>query len=144
MSGIKITIENEVCTAVISENAIIELEPDWGPSQYARYFNSGCAAWTKDPECNLVYLRHQQNYATELLRHRGYLFLNEVYDMLGLPRTKAGQVIGWVYDEANPVGDNYVDFGIYNERNEDFVNGYAESLLLDFNVDGNVLDKLPD
>lgn len=60
--------------------------------------------------------------------------------------SKAGQVVGWVYDPENPNhnGDNWVDFGIYNidkERNRAFVNGYERSILLDFNVDGYILDK---
>ena len=65
--------------------------------------------------------------------------------MLGIPRTKAGQVVGWVYDENCPVGDNYVDFGIYDihrEKCRDFVNGYERTILLDFNPDGNILDLM--
>ena len=110
-------------------------------SPYARWFNEKCLAWTKNPEQNLYYLHHQQVYANEMLRARGYLFLNEVYDMLGIPKTKAGQVVGWIYDENNPIGDNCVDFGLLNTRNENFVNGYEKSVLLDFNVDGMILDR---
>ena len=65
--------------------------------------------------------------------------------MLGIHRTKAGNVVGWIYDEKNPVGDNYVDFGIYDihkEQNRDFVNGIERSILLDFNVDGPILDLI--
>ena len=65
--------------------------------------------------------------------------------MLGIPRTKAGQCVGWVYDEKNPHGDNFVDFGIYNlynEKSRDFVNGYERVIWLDFNVDGNILDLI--
>ena len=82
--------------------------------------------YEKDPEYNLMFLRQQERYATEKLRANGTLFLNEVYDMLDIPRTRAGQVVGWVYDEDNPIGDNYVDFGIYNVHrpsNREFVNG---------------------
>ena len=114
-------------------------------SDYARFFDELCPMWEKDPEYNLIFLKAQQNYANDLLRSRGHLFLNEVYDMLGIPRSKAGQVVGWVYDENNPVGDNYVDFGIYDvnrENNRDFVNGYERSILLDFNVDGNIWDLM--
>ncbi len=94
-----------------------------------------------------MFLKHQQNYANELLRSNGYLFLNDVYDMLGIPRTKAGQVVGWIYDEDNPnhKGDNFVDFGIYDihrQANRDFVNGYERVIWLDFNVDGNILDLI--
>ena len=111
-------------------------------SQYARFYDDGCTGWEKDSEHNLFFLKCQQNYANELLRSRGYLFLNEVYDMIGVPRSKAGQVVGWRYDEKNPTGDNYVDFGIFdihNEKSRDFVNGYERTILLDFNVDGEIL-----
>ena len=114
-------------------------------SDYARFFDDGCNGWTKDPEDNLYFLKAQQNYANELLKNKGHLFLNEVYDMLGIQRTKAGQVVGWIYDEKHPVGDNFVDFGIYNmdiEKARDFVNGYERTILLDFNVDGNILDLM--
>lgn len=114
-------------------------------SDYARFFDDGCTGWQKDAELNLVFLKHQQNYANELLQRKGHLFLNEVYDMLGIPRTKAGQIVGWVYDEKNPHGDNFVDFGIYDinrEKVRDFVNGYERTILLDFNVDGDILNLI--
>lgn len=116
-------------------------------SEYAKMFDDGCNGWDKDPNISMAFLRAQQNYATELLRSRGHLFLNEVYDMLGIPRTKAGQVVGWtydgVYDEEFNDGDGYVDFGAYDVHREsvrDFVNGYTPAILLDFNVDGVILD----
>lgn len=114
-------------------------------SDYARFFDESCVAWQKDPEYNLMFLKSQQQYANDLLKSRGRLFLNEVYDMLGIDRTKAGQVVGWIYDPVNPVGDNFVDFGIYDmdkERVRAFVNGYEPNILLDFNVDGNVWDLM--
>ena len=114
-------------------------------SDYARFFDDGCAGWDKDPEYNFVFLKHQQAHANDLLQSRGHLFLNEVYDMLGIPRTKAGACVGWVYDEKHPVGDNYVDFGILDgtkQANRDFVNGYERTILLDFNVDGSILDLI--
>lgn len=113
-------------------------------SDYARFFDEHCTNWCKDAEYNLVFLKQQQNYANDLLKSRGFVFLNEVYDMIGTPRSKAGQIVGWVYDENNPVGDNYIDFGIYtdSEAGHLFVKGVERSILLDFNVDGNVLDIL--
>ncbi|MDD2300234.1 MAG: DUF6353 family protein [Fermentimonas sp.] len=114
-------------------------------SDYARFFDDGCTGWEKDSEYNLMFLRAQQQYANDKLRATGRLFLNEVYDMLGVPRTKAGQVVGWVYDAENPIGDNYVDFGIYDVHREtvrNFVNGYERTILLDFNVDGNIWDLM--
>ena len=134
--------ENGKETTVTKTVPVVESEE---PSDYARFFCEGCAGWTKDPEMNLVFLRQQQNWANELLKTRGHLFLNEVYDMLGIERSKAGQVVGWVYDETNPDCDNYVDFGIYdiyNERKRAFVNGWERSILLDFNVDGDIYSLL--
>ena len=107
-------------------------------SQHARWFDDGCVGWTKDAEYNKAFLLHQQKYCNDLLRAKKELYLNEVYDLLGIPRTKAGQIVGWVYYEQNPIGDNFVDFGLDHERNRDFINGYSNTAILDFNVDGDI------
>ena len=114
-------------------------------SPYAKFFDETSLGWERDADYNLMFLRRQQDYANEKLKSRGHLFLNEVYDMLGIARTKAGNVVGWIYDEKNPIGDNYVDFGIYDlydDKKRRFVNGYEKSILLDFNVDGDILDLI--
>ena len=120
------------------------VDPDMG-SPYAKFFDEGCRGWEKDAEMNLMFLRSQQNYANDLLRSRGYVFLNDIYDMLGIERTRAGQIVGWVYDPKRTDIDNYIDFGIYNinrKKSRDFVNGIERVILLDFNVDGNILDLI--
>lgn len=112
-------------------------------SPYARFFDELCPDWNRDPELNMTFLRAQQNYANEMLQAQGYLFLNDVYDMLQLPRTKAGQTVGWKAGvSGSENGDGYVDFGIYrgSRAARDFVNGYEPSILLDFNVDGPIMD----
>lgn len=116
-------------------------------SDYARFFDDGNYGWEDDAESNLFFLKKQQEYANMKLQKQGYLFLNDVYDMLGIPRSQAGQLVGWIYkeNEENENGDNFVDFGIYNVKrkgNRDFVNGYIPTVLLDFNVDGNILDLI--
>ena len=116
-------------------------------SPYARFYDDGNTCWEKDPESNLYFLRAEQNYANDRLKARGYLFLNEVYERLGIPTTEAGQFVGWIYDPENPdhEGDNYVDFGIYDLHREgcrDFVNGRESVILLDFNVDGAIHKKI--
>lgn len=111
-------------------------------SEFAKFFDEYSSYWKESPEYNLTFLKQQERYANDKLKRNGYLFLNDVYDMLDIPRTQAGQIVGWVYDEKNPMGDNYVDFGIsdvYKEGCRKFVNGYEKSILLDFNVDGNIL-----
>jgi hypothetical protein len=118
-------------------------------SEYARIFHEGNTGWEKDAEHNLYFLHCMQNLANEQLRTKGHLFLNEVYDMLGFPRSRAGQQVGWVYDPSDETRDNYVSFGLYDvysdrvaERNAAFVNGYERSVVLDFNVDGVIYDIL--
>lgn len=113
-----------------------------GVSNYARFFNQSNHLWRSDSEYNLNLLRQLEVHATCMLRSRGHLFLNEVYDMLGMTRSKAGAVVGWVYDEKNPIGDNYVSFNIYEKCNQDFINGIDNCALLDFNVDGCILDRI--
>ena len=100
--------------------------------------------WEPNNEYNLMFIKAQENYANDLLKAKKRLFLNEVYEMLGLPATKAGQVVGWVYDPKNPIGDNYVDFGLYSDNlsYSDFVNGMDPAILLDFNVDGNIWELM--
>jgi hypothetical protein len=136
-------VQNEDGTETVVKKTVNVADPNLY-SDYARFFDEACPGWTKDPEFNLMFLKDQQRFANDKLKAQGYLFLNEVYDMLGIPRTKAGQVVGWIYDEKNPIGDNFVDFGIFNEnitKARDFVNGYERVILLDFNVDGNIMDN---
>jgi len=138
----KVTTDENGETTV--EKEVVNVTGLEGISNYAKFFDEGSIEWQKDPEDNLTFLKLQEQYANDLLLSHGYLFLNDVYDMLGLPKTKAGQIVGWVYDKENPVGDNYVSFDIYNthrEANRNFVNGYEPVILLDFNVDGNILEN---
>ena len=114
-------------------------------SDYAVIYDDGCNGWTKDPELNKFFLKSQERYANDRLKAKGHLFLNEVYDMLGIPRTKAGQIVGWIYDEKHPNGDNFVDFGMLNindTKKRDFMNGYERNIVLDFNVDGPIYDLI--
>lgn len=118
-------------------------------SEYAKFFDESCPDWQKSPENNLHFLRLQQAAANEKLKIQGHLFLNEVYDMIGLPRTKAGAVVGWLYPEDRYESlqlNGFVDFGIYdmwaNAKRADFVNGYERNILLDFNVDGCIYNYI--
>ena len=125
------------------------IDPDSNPldniSEYARFFDATSNNFEKDPEYNMMFLRRQQDYANEMLKSRGHLFLNEVYDLLDIPRSRAGQVVGWVYDkDGNTNGDNYVDFGLYrnDQGTRRFINGLEYNILLDFNVDGVIYDMI--
>lgn len=133
--------ENGNETTVVKTTNVVNPETY---SPYARFFDEACAGWEKDAEANLLFLRSQQSFANKKLKEQGYLFLNDVYEMLGIPLTEAGQMAGWIYDEENPNGDNFVDFGIYtgDEARVEFVNGRERNILLDFNCDGYIADKI--
>ena len=105
-------------------------------SPYVKVFDWDSPLYMKDHEFNMKVLRYQERFANDKLKAKGHLFLNEVYDMLGLSRTKIGQLDGWVYDADNPDRQNYVEFELYPLHN-------CEScIIIDFNVDGNILDLI--
>lgn len=134
----ELELHRGVTTEVIKGEEVKSVDPN-SRSPYSVFFDEYSPNWQKDPELNRLFITCQQNYANNLLRARGHIFLNEVYDMLGVERTKAGAVVGWVIGET---GDNFVDFGIYEAYNSRFVNGMERSIILDFNVDGVIYDKI--
>lgn len=118
-------------------------------SDYARIWEAGASTMFDEGsrEYNMLFLKQTQENANRILKKKGYLFLNEVYEMLGFPPTEAGQRVGWIYDKRHKVtdkdyiNDNFVDFGITTVNrpgNEDFINGFVPYILLDFNVDGDI------
>jgi len=126
----------------IKKEKVTTLDISDSPSVYARFFDEGATEYRQSAELNRAFLHATQNYCNDKLRLNKVLFLNEVYDMLGLDRSKQGVVVGWAIGEDR---DNFVDFGIFNENNAQarrFINGDEPSVLLDFNVDGVVMDML--
>lgn len=120
----------------------VEVADPNAESIYQKYFTRTNPNWENDSDFVETFLRMQQNYANDLLRANGHLTLNKVYDMLGFQDTKAGMVVGWVYDLDHPNGDNYVEFNVkkvhlLNERG-----GLEEAYAIDFNVDGNIYDLM--
>lgn len=109
-------------------------------SQYARVFDEvGSTQWTPSPDHNKAFLLMEQNYFNERIKTRGYIFLNEVYERLGFRPTKAGSVVGWVYQNDNYEG---IDFGIFTAHTQkaaEFLEGTEPSIILDFNVQGDIL-----
>ena len=139
-----VTNEDGSETTVTKTVDVATIKPGAG-SEFAKFFDEYNPNWSKDAERNKKFLLDQQRWLTDKLRNRGYLFLNDVYQELGIPITKSGQVVGWVYDPKSKTLSNKVDFGIfdlYKEENRLFVNGYERSILLDFNVDGNVFELM--
>lgn len=114
----------------------------FGASQYAKFFDASSSQWRPTNEANLYFLQAQQTNVNVELQTRGHVFLSEVYDILGIPRTPASALVGWVKGH----GDDMIDFGVFNVNNDfnaDFINGYnREQILLDFNVDGVIWDLI--
>lgn len=125
----------------VQEKKVVVMNNDL--SIYARIFDAGNEHWGKSAEMNMSFLKSQQITANDMLHNRGFLFLNEVYDLLGIPRSEAGQYVGWV----EGMGDDYVDFGIYASENKNAIDCFEPSIWLDFNVDGDIMyifDKMHD
>ena len=113
-----------------------------GPSGYARVFDSHNPNWSDNPSFNMSFLRAQQSLLNNKLQTAGHVFLNEVYEELGYEHTQEGAVVGWILDSKH---DDYIDFGLFDLHKEPvrrFVNGETNIILLDFNVDGVIFDKI--
>lgn len=111
-----------------------------GKSIYAQYYDENNRHWSQHPADNKAFLVGQQSWANDRLRAYGYLLLNDVYEQLGLDKTTAGAVVGWV--KGYGTGDDFVDFGMGDMSDPvvyDFMINLTNSgILLDFNVDGPV------
>lgn len=105
-------------------------------SGYARMFDDSCKGWNRDRDINLMFLKYIQQYCNDLLKVRGYIFLRDVYEMIGIPLSRESCLVGWIYEENNPIGDNYVDFQITDDPTG------SPNVLLDFNVDGEIINRL--
>lgn len=132
-------IKKEEVTANGKKELVQVVDPNrW--SMYARIFDESSPNWQKDPELNRIFVQCQQNYANHRLHARGHVFLNEVYDALGLERSQAGAVVGWVLN--GDTSDNYIDFGLFEAYSAPFINNQERSIVLDFNVDGVIYNKI--
>lgn len=120
-------------------------------SPYVKIFDAGSRNYTKDdPDANVWFLHNAQQFFTNKLHAERRVFLNEVLDYLDIPKTKAGQIVGW---DLN-AGDDFVDFGVLGVSvddngnpyfvNGDTIDGYNDAFLLDFNCRGNIWDDMPE
>lgn len=113
----------EELTNVIKQ--ICEMKHDELVTKCAAMFDSTCIPWTEDRTYNLMFLGHQEVYANDLLKAKGFIFLNDVYEMLGMKKTALGQLVGWVYEDMW----SEVEFKVLGD-------------LIIFNIDGIILDKI--
>ena len=146
LNAIPVEVEKEVTdedgnTTLVKET-VYQFSDEGLGSSYARLFDETNPEWRADAAYNQMWLLAKQNYFNDLLKVRKFVFLNEVYKELGFQETKAGQIVGWKYDENNSTGDNYIDFGILNAADpkvRDFMNGAENCVIINPNVDGDIL-----
>jgi len=146
MAKIKITIEMELDDIMEekeepkTETKTVERDSGLCCSQYARYFDASSPMWTRNPETNYAFILQQEHYFNMLLKDRGYLFLSEVYEALGIPESEEFKNVGWLYGMKDVPSDGFVDFGLYSKLPGGVPCGYEKAVLLDFNVDGDISD----
>lgn len=138
-----IEVEEETADGKTEKKKVVVVppEPEVPGNEHAKFFCESSIYWKKNPEENLNFLRDVEKRMQEKFNRQGYLFLNDVYDELDIPRTYGGSVCGWI----KGLGDNIIDFGIYDTYRESarrFVNGLEPVILLDFNHDGYIADKI--
>lgn len=137
-------IRNETITTKNGDKETTKIQSHFGEagSPYARCFSEVTAKnWSPDPNMSKMTLSNVQNNVNDLLQVRGHVFLNEVWDRLGMERTPDGQIVGWTLDG----GDKFIDFGIYDAKNTRarmFLDGLEDTVWLDPNVDGAIIDKI--
>lgn len=128
---------------VVTEDGRIKVETQYDPnarSIYARLYDETTTRyWEKNATLNAMHVMGVLNQCQNILISRGHIFLNEVYDQLGLERSTAGQIVGWYWKGD---GDNFIDFGLDTPAARDFVEGHERSVWLDFNVDGPIHTKI--
>lgn len=134
----------EVTEKVVGEDGktkTVKKKTYGGHSMYARVFDEVTSrSWKPNADYNKMYIQCQQSFANEKLQAQGYVLLNDVFDLLGMERTSAGCVVGWVKGH----GDDFIDFGLHDSNGDiiAFMDGLECSVLLDFNVDGLVFELI--
>lgn len=98
--------------------------------------------WQDNMDYNIMFLKSEQQYATDKLRATNHIFLNDIFERIEVPKRPEGQIAGWVWapKDNEVMGDGFVDFKInptYRE-NPDYPNGVEPIITLDFNCDGNI------
>lgn len=90
-----------------------------------------------DPEANLSYLLNKLELLNIRLQAKGHLMANEVFQELKMQKTTWGQNYGILAKNEDGT-TNVLDFGLYNGKDpaaRNFVNGYEDVFLLNFNFD---------
>lgn len=85
------------------------------------------------PEYNLRTLELQELWANAKLKAQGYLFLNEVLDMLGLPKTARGQLAGWLAKNGE---DSTIRYDV-----DTVPQNFTDAVFITFNPQDDIIDE---
>lgn len=72
-----------------------------------KVFDKRSCMWYSDRDYNKMTVKNCLEDSFELLKRNGYLFLNDVYQLLGFPLTREGQMYGWIYNGIVKLGMPY-------------------------------------
>ena len=140
--GGEVTIIDENGDAQTTKQVVKTQEKKYSPYEFDFNLKTAPGNWEANSDYNFSFLRMIENWANDMLKSRGHIFLNEILDELGLKRTPEGAIVGWVMGSG---GDDYVDFGVYDyytDEYSDAQDGYLKNIHLNFNVDGVIWDKI--
>lgn len=115
---------------------------DHNASAHSGFFDSTNPNYVNDPanNYNLMFVQIQEQFCNDKLRVQGFLFENDARELLGLKKTEGGQRCGWVYDPNGPT--HQISFGIEDYTVNHGKNIFDDGIWIDFNVDGDIMNKV--
>ena len=140
--GGEVTIIDENGDAQTTKQVVKTQEKKYTPYEFDFNAKTAPGNWEANSDYNFTFLRMVENWANDMLKSRGHIFLNEVLDAIGIKRTPEGAIVGWVMGSG---GDDEVDFGVYDyytDEYSDAQDGYLKNIHLNFNVDGVIWNKI--
>ena len=99
-------------------------------------YDESSRTFEKDPIYNYMFLKHVESYLNELLQEKHTVMLSEVINNLGFSTDDGvgayiGSKVGW-HDDGS--GNTIIDFGLFDEENDDFIKGKTPVAILSFNT----------
>ena len=127
--------KTKIVTKVVSEDKIA--------SPFTLIFDERNPNYCKgDPRTSVENIISTDAFLTEKLQRQGFVFWNEIRSSYGYKPVPLGQTFGNIYDPKDPNRCCNVDSGIRKDNPEvrDFLAGRTKQLVLNFRIDGDILD----
>ena len=125
----QVTVETEDENGKKKKETITVADPDI--STVGRYFTRKNDNWSDSEAFLNNFFSMQACYLTDLLRARGFVLLNDIYDCLGFDKdTEAGIVVGKVYNRDSD--DNRIEITWHKTKLPDEFGNFEDAWYLDF------------